>query len=246
MRRGIPVLGAGALVYAGYRLAAGPTNQVFGPVRHQGIKEAWAGPTRCALTFDDGPNEPFTSELADVLVSRGIRATFFQVGAAVARTPEVTQRLLADGHVIGNHSLTHTFHRCFRSADLHVEVGETQAILTDVIGAVPALYRPPWLLRTPALFPVLQHHNLTAITGTFCHPLEVLQPPPQIIASTAQTRGRRPGSILIFHDGWDGRGGHRAATVEAVKRTVDTLLDQGIEFVTVDAMLDTPAYRPAR
>ena len=238
-----PLVGAGAVGaagYAGYRLAMEPSNQTFGPVRFSGSGSA----RQCALTFDDGPNEPFTSELADILASRGVKATFFQVGSAVARTPEVTRRLLADGHVIGNHSLTHTFGRCFRGSDLRVEVGETQAILTDVIGAVPALYRPPWLLRTPALFPVLESHGLTAVTGAFCHPLEVFQPNPEMIAARARTQGARPGSIVIFHDGWDGRGGNRASTVEAAKRTVDTLLEQGVEFVTVDRLLGLEAYRP--
>lgn len=241
--KALPLLAAGVVggvAYAGYRVALEPTNQAFGPVQFRGQDDI----RRCALTFDDGPNEPFTSALADVLAERQVRATFFQVGAAVARMPDITRRLMADGHVIGNHSLTHSFQRCFTGADLRVEVGETQQILGDIIGARPALYRPPWLLRTPALFPVLEEHGLTAVTGAFCHPLEIFQPDPEMIANSAQHVAQRPGSIVIFHDGWDGRGGNRSSTIEAAKRTVDSLLEKGVELVTVDELIDVDPYQP--
>ena len=62
-----------------------------------------------ALTFDDGPNEPYTSQIADILAATGIRGTFFQVGVCVQRHPETTRRLYEAGHVIGNHSFRHRF-----------------------------------------------------------------------------------------------------------------------------------------
>ena len=64
-----------------------------------------------ALTFDDGPNEPWTSRLLDVLGEREVPGTFFQVGRCAERHPDVTRRVVAEGHVLGNHSLSHAFGR---------------------------------------------------------------------------------------------------------------------------------------
>lgn len=211
----------------------------MGPFPYRGATEDQV----CALTFDDGPNEPFTSQIADVLASREVRGTFFQVAAAVVRDPDSTRRLVAAGHLVGNHSLTHRFSRCWTAGNLRSEIVESQQILTEVIGARPALYRPPWLLRVPAMFPLLHQHGLRPVSGTFCHPFEVAQPDAARISRRAIKTASKPGSMLIFHDGWDGRGANRHQTIEAVKQLLDVLQARGHTFITVDRLLGLPAYQ---
>jgi peptidoglycan-N-acetylglucosamine deacetylase len=225
---------------AGYWFCMSPYSQALGRFPYRG-----RGPDKVvALTFDDGPNEPYTSQLADFLARRGVRATFFQVGRAVLRYPDVSARLLADGHVIGNHSFTHSFTNFLSPGPLADEVGLGQEALAT-IGIRPALYRPPWLMRVPALPGVLAANGLRAVSGEFCHPLEVLQPRSQLIAAGAMAKVR-PGSIVIFHDGYDGHPGARASTVAAAKTVVDRLSRDGYRFVTVDELLGTPAYQEQR
>lgn len=221
---------------AGYWLCMSSYSQVFGAFPYRGQTQDKV----VALTFDDGPNEPYTSQLADFLAERAIRATFFQVGRAVLRSPEVTRRLVDDGHVIGCHAFTHEFTNYLTKRTLAEDVRKGMAALATV-GVRPALYRPPWLLRTPELQPVLREHGLRAISGEFCHPLEVFQPRPEMIARKVLAKAR-PGSIVIFHDGFDGRPGNRASTVAAARIVVDRLAAQGYRFVTVDEMLGVPAY----
>lgn len=222
---------------AAYWLCMSPHSQAFGAFPYRGA----ASEKVVALTFDDGPNEPYTSQLADFLAERQIRATFFQVGRAVLRYPEVSRRLLADGHVIGNHSFTHEFTNFLSPAALAAEVQRGQDALAT-IGIRPALYRPPWLLRIPALGGVLARHGLRAVSGEFCHPLEVFQPRAQLIAGGVLTKAR-PGGIVIFHDGFDGHPGNRASTVAAARIAVDRLSRDGYRFVTVDELLGLPAYQ---
>src|ERR1051326_5728515 len=62
---------------------------------------------KIALTFDDGPNEPYTSEILKILKDNNIRATFFLVGKNVEAEPEAAREIAAAGHVIGNHSYDH-------------------------------------------------------------------------------------------------------------------------------------------
>jgi peptidoglycan-N-acetylglucosamine deacetylase len=222
---------------AGYWFCMSSYSQALGPFPYRGTT-----PGRVvALTFDDGPNEPYTSQIADFLADRQIRATFFQVGRAVLRHQDVSRRLLADGHVIGNHSFTHEFTNCLSPRTLAREVRMGQAALAT-IGLRPALYRPPWLLRVPALRGVLAEHGLRPVSGEFCHPLEVFQPRARLIADGVLAKAR-PGSIVIFHDGYDGHEGDRSSTVAAARIVVNKLSRQGYQFVTVDELLGIPAYQ---
>ena len=192
------------------------------------------------MTFDDGPNEPYTSQIADFLDLHNIKATFFQVGRAVARHPETTARLVASGHVVGHHGYAHRFSRYLRRGTLAADMQQGLDVFAAQ-GLRPALYRPPWLLRIPGLREIAERHRLQVISGEFCHALEVFQPAAHRIARRALAKSR-PGAILIFHDGFDGRGGNRASTVDAVKIVVAGLISRGYGFTTVDRLLDLPAY----
>ncbi|MFF0268282.1 polysaccharide deacetylase family protein [Kribbella sp. NPDC004536] len=223
--------GAAGAVGAAYWFMMSPYSQALGRFPYRGP----AAERTVALTFDDGPNEPYTSQLADYLDDQDIRATFFQVGKAVQRHPDVTNRLVSTGHVVGLHGYTHEFTQYLRRRTLADELDRGMGAFAE-LGIRPTLYRPPWLLRIPALPGLLQEHGLDVVSGEFCHLLEVAQPSPQRMAAQA-FRVARPGSIVIFHDGWDGKSADRAATVEAVRLLVPRLRAQGYTFTTVDKLL---------
>jgi len=222
----------------GYWLFMSPYSQVLGryPYRKKTKEKI------IALTLDDGPNEPYTSDLADFLRDRGVKATFFEVGECVKRHPDTSRRLLADGHVIANHSVSHQFHRYLEQLNFAQQIEQNQEIIEATIGKRPALYRSPWLWRQPWLFATLRRNGLQPVSGTFCHVFEVAQIPAERIAKRALAHAK-PGAIIIFHDGVEGKGGNRAETIGAVKIFVDTLLKDGYRFVTVDELLGVPAYQ---
>ena len=78
------------------------------------------------------------------------------------------------------------------------------------------------------------------VSGTFAHPLEIFSPQPLLADSAA--RLTRPGTILIFHDGCEARGGPRDQSVAAIGPLIDRLADQGCRFTTVDQLLGISAY----
>lgn len=227
-----------AALAAGWWLCFSPYSQVFGAFPYRGKTRRRV----IALTFDDGPNEPYTSELADFLAKKHIRATFFQVGSCVERYPEVTRRLFADGHTIANHSLTHRFRNCFLQPTFGREVAGTQAILQKTIGKTPYLFRSPWLWHQPLLMRTLRKQGLRPISGEFGHAFEAFRPSSQRMVRRALPKAR-PGAILIFHDGFDARGGDRSNSVAAVKQVVEVLEQQGYSFVTVDELLGIAPYQ---
>ena len=103
-RAGAALLGAGTVVGLGYWAGFGPRTQLWGSFPYRRGDEKVV-----ALTFDDGPNEPWTGRLLDVLAAKDVKATFFQVGRCAERFPSTTRRVVDEGHVLGNHSLNHAF-----------------------------------------------------------------------------------------------------------------------------------------
>ena len=241
-RRRVPAgplsAGAAGLLAASYWTFMSPYAQLLGPFPYRGPTTE---PT-VALTFDDGPNDPYTTQIADILGASGVPATFFMVGACVERHPETARRLVRDGHVVASHGYSHQFHRCAGRAVLHDEVRRAEEVFARHLGVRPTLFRPPWLVRTPGLFDLLREESLQVVSGEFAHVLEVFQPSPERIARRALAKVR-PGSIVIFHDGFDAKGGDRASTVAAVDLVVTELSARAYRFTTVDRLLGVAPYR---
>jgi peptidoglycan/xylan/chitin deacetylase (PgdA/CDA1 family) len=222
---------------AAARAGLGPTSQLFGAFPYR----APTGDRTVALTFDDGPNEPWTSRLLDTLGDKGVPATFFQVGRCARRHPEVTRRVVDEGHVLGNHSESHAFSRYATQPTQRREVERGRATLHEVSGRAPLLYRPPWLCHWPWVLRGIAATGSQVVSGTFASPLELFQPRPEVLVAGAVRRAR-PGGIVILHDGREARGGDRRASVAAVGPLVDRLRDSGYSFTTVDRLLGVPAY----
>lgn len=221
-----------------YRLFMSQTSQLFGtfPYKASSAKKV------IAITFDDGPNQPYTMQIVDYLNSKAIKATFFQVGSCVQKYPEVTKKIYSSGHVIGNHSQSHALYKYITQPTFKNEIQFSQAVIKQVIGKEPALFRPPWLLRHPLLFNTVRKLGMHPVSGVFCHPLEVFHIHSSNIASHV-LKNAKPGSIIIFHDGYNAKGAKRTDTVAAVKLVVEALTKQGYSFVTVDKLLGIPAYK---
>lgn len=234
-------LGSGLTTLAAYHLFASERSQLAGPF-------PFAADTNrrvVALTFDDGPNPPWTQQLAQVLRRHQVKATFFQPGACAARFPDITRQLVADGHVIGNHSYHHDIRRLWRAHDIRDEIERTQDVLAPLIGGAPALYRPPFLFRPPVLFDQAERLGMQLVGGVFCHPAEVRQPSPTALARSAERRAQ-PGRILIFHDGYNTTGAPRRNTIAAVDALIPRLRHAGYDFATVDQLSWGPRQRNER
>ena len=211
-----------------YYLFVSPSSQVFGRVNYRFDSVG----KQIALTFDDGPNEPYTSQLLDVLKKYDIKATFFVCGACVTRHPQTLRRIYSEGHEIGNHSHDHRLFHYLNQKKYIAEVENTNEIIKNVTGTTTYLYRSPWLFRTRRLLKNIRSRNLLPVWGIFGSELEVLQPSPESMARRA-LKLSKPGTILIFHDGKESVGGNRANTVSAIKLLIPALKEQGFEFIAL-------------
>lgn len=220
------------IVAAGYWLFMSPWSQVFGkfPYKKQTDKKI------VALTFDDGPNEPHTSRLLEILSREKVKATFFIVGKNAQKYPQIVKKIDKNGHLIGNHSLSHQFGKYFAQPSFKNEISAAQKTLEDITGKKPVYFRPPWLFRQPLLLNTVHKLGLKPVSGVFCSSNEVRQPPAASIAEKAIAKTKH-GTILIFHDGFDAKGGNRAQTVKAVEIVIKELKQKGYRFATIDEML---------
>jgi peptidoglycan/xylan/chitin deacetylase (PgdA/CDA1 family) len=232
------LLAAAAALAGGYWAGFGARTQQFGSFPYKGDTEL----PLVALTFDDGPNEPYTSRLLDTLAERDVPSTFFQVGRCAERFPSATRRVVEEGHVLGNHSYRHSFTSYLRKPKQTDEIARAQAALTSISGVAPALYRPPWLCHWPWVLRSVADAGLQVVSGDFAHPLEVFQPPGGWMARWASGLAA-PGAILIFHDGYESYGGRRDQSVAAIGPLIDLLRNRGFGFTTVDQLLGVPAYQ---
>lgn len=193
-----------------------------------------------ALTFDDGPREPYTSQILDILADQGIKATFFLVGENVRRYPAVTRRIVREGHAIGNHSWSH---RSLASVSWEVarrEIKRTDALIRAVTGRRPFLFRPPYgalgsQLAGPDGLAARERHLLVLWS------VEVAdwstRSPLRVAAGTI--RRVSPGSIVLLHDG----GGPRGHVVTATRWMAGHLAREGYRLVTVPELLGIASAR---
>ena len=135
-----------ALLFGGYQSFA-PTGQWFGRAFCRGRR----GSRQIALTFDDGPNDPHTLKLLDVLSKHDVHATFFLIGQYVRRRPDIVAEIAKRGHVIGNHTFTHPLLILQSASRIRHELLQCREAIHDAVGEHSNLFRPPWGGRRPAV-----------------------------------------------------------------------------------------------
>lgn len=110
---------------------------VHGPRRSPNGKKTFA------LTFDDGPHPEWTPRVLDALQRWGLTATFFVVGIKVLRFPQIVERIVKEGHCLGNHTYTHSEPRATSTEQFLEEVNHTRNLLFCWTGRPPSCVRPP-------------------------------------------------------------------------------------------------------
>jgi peptidoglycan/xylan/chitin deacetylase (PgdA/CDA1 family) len=223
-------LGA-AVMAAGYQSMA-PTGQWYGRT-FTGLAR---GEKRLALTYDDGPNDPHTLRLLEVLDRHGVRTTFFLIGRFVRQRPDIVREIVKAGHVVGNHTFTHPLLTFKSGAEIRRELVDCRTSLQDAAGEHSNLFRPPFGGRRPAVLRIARELGLEPVmwnvTGYDWKPL----PASAIEAKVAkQIRG---GDVILLHDGGHKQmGTDRAQTVLATDRLITKYKSEGYKFETIPQMM---------
>ena len=230
----IGVVAAGAATAAGYQSMA-PTGQWYGRTFCCGTR----GSKLIALTYDDGPNDPHTLKLLEVLARHDVRATFFMIGSYVRQRPDIARAVASAGHVIGNHTYHHPL-LIFRSADeTRAELSDCRAALSDAVGEHSNLFRPPFGGRRPGTLRIARGMGMEPVMWNVTG-YDWNAPPAAVIEEkVAKQLHAGVGDVVLLHDGsHKGMGADRAQTVIATENLIRRYKDEGFEFVTVVEMMN--------
>lgn len=190
------------------------------------------GPPLVALTFDDGPRSSTTGPLLDGLALREVPATFFLVGNRIPGNEDLVRRMAAEGHQIGIHTYDHVELKGLSRRDFDLQVGKTRALITGLVGEGNYWLRPPYGLldKTAAGWcggPVI----LWSVDPEDWKDSDV----DRVVAAVVEHVS--DGDIILLHDLFP-------SSAQAALRIVDTLLDRGYCFVTVEQLMAERGVTP--
>jgi cellulose synthase/poly-beta-1,6-N-acetylglucosamine synthase-like glycosyltransferase/spore germination protein YaaH/peptidoglycan/xylan/chitin deacetylase (PgdA/CDA1 family) len=210
-------------------------------------------PGDVALTFDDGPDGRWTPKILDILKAKHVHATFFVIGENMQGRPDLVQREVAEGNVVGNHTWTHPNIGATPDAQTSLEFNTTQRLFEVLTGRSMRLFRPPYFgdaePSTPnEVTPLLAAQKLGyLIVGLRIDPDDWQRlpsgqmPDPNTIVQRVMDRladADDPGQVVLLHDA----GGDRSQTVAALPLLIDALRAKGYNIVTIDQLAGmTPA-----
>jgi peptidoglycan/xylan/chitin deacetylase (PgdA/CDA1 family) len=191
---------------------------------------------RIALTFDDGPSADFTPQVLEILERYNVKATFFLLGRNVERSPELARRVVSKGHAVGNHSYSHANLKKLRPELIREEISKAETVIASATGVRPTLFRAPFgrLNRT-----VVKEADAAgcAVIQWSLSPRDWAMPKDRRIARRVVSRARN-GTIVLLHDaGSRSVFENRTNTVAALPSIIESLRDEGFEFVTVPELL---------
>ncbi|HEY6445574.1 MAG TPA: polysaccharide deacetylase family protein [Acidobacteriaceae bacterium] len=222
---------AGGCAYA----ALSPESQIFGKTVVAG-----SDPAEFALTFDDGPNDPWTPRLLELLAQHNVRATFFLIGEFVRERPALVRQIVAAGHLIGNHTATHPWLPLLSNKQVRNQLAFCNATIEEATGQRVHYFRPPHGARRPGVLRAARGLGLTPVLWNAMG-YDWRRPPAETIAGhlargIARNQQRGRGSNLLLHDGGHtGVGADRSRSVEAVRLILAQYPPGATRYITVDA-----------
>lgn len=222
---------------AGYQSMA-PTGQWYGRT-FTGLSR---GTKQLALTYDDGPNDPHTFRLLEVLARHNVRATFFVIGRFVQQRADIVRELIQAGHAVGNHTFTHPLLTFKSAAEVRKELTHCRQAIQDAIGEHSNLFRPPFGGRRPAVLRGARELGLEPIMWNVTG-YDWTAPPAAAIERKVETQ-MRGGDVILLHDGgYRQMGADRSQTVLASDHLISRSRSEGYEFVTIQQMLKSSQVR---
>lgn len=220
--RTVTALAAGSYAYAGMW----PSSQIFGP-----CVVASKNPCEIALTYDDGPADPDTFNLLEVLAKHGVRATFFMIGRFARQRPDIVRAVAAAGHLIGNHTMSHPLLLTRSPKEVRRQLEGCNHALEDALGTAVHWFRPPHGSRRPDILRSARELGLTTVMwnamGFDWKPTTPEAVERHILRSFRKNQKRGNATNALLHDG--GQSNHqqdRSHTILATDRLIPYWRDQ--------------------
>lgn len=177
-----------------------------------------------ALTYDDGPQTGSGNRIMDTLAQYGAKATFFLVGDRCASRASEVQRMVAEGHEVGNHTYQHKYLDRLSADQIRYQISQGSAAIAAAGGAAPALVRLPGGNKNSTVLANVNYPMIQWSIDTRDWDHRNAQKTINEVLSKV-----RDGDIVLMHELYD-------ATATATETIVPELVARGYQLVTVSEM----------
>mgnify|MGYP000877083218 CR=1 FL=1 len=192
---------------------------------------------KVALTFDDGPDSVYTPQILDILRDNNVKGTFFLIGNRAKLFPEVVQRMVKEGHIVGNHSMTHPNIIKLNKTQTAKEIKECEDVLRSLTGYRTALFRSPYGSLNSEKVQEIAQLKVKIIAWNVdsldWKSLTAEQVKDNILENV------REGSVILQHASGS-KEENLTGSVAALKDIIKVLKKEGYQFVTVSELLKIP------
>lgn len=179
------------------------------------------------LTFDDGPNPVHTHQILDLLARYNAKATFFVLGSLVDTHPDIVQRIVAEGHTVGNHTYRHeALPRLTDEAAIET-LASTNAALVRAIGRTSNCFRPPYGSLDERTYALVQRQGYNVSMWEVDS--DDWRHNDSYTIAAGVLRDANLGNRVLFHDG----PSNRAPTVAALESVLSVLSQRGVQFAAL-------------
>lgn len=177
------------------------------------------------LTFDDGPDPDITPLILDLLEQYRINAVFFVLGRQVVKHPKIIQRIVENGHCIGNHSFMHKTADELSFRDYSNDLEKCQHVLKPFITSSPTLFRPPEGKLSFSVWSVIKYHRMQVMLwsiesgewGQYSH-----ENTDQMFERLI--RDIKPHDIILMHD-------NSSKVLSLLEKLLPALVEKGDKFI---------------
>jgi peptidoglycan/xylan/chitin deacetylase (PgdA/CDA1 family) len=156
-------------------------------------------PPYVLLSFDDGPHPVLTPKILETLKVHNVKAVFFVVGLKAEKYPEIIHQIVAEGHLVGNHTYTHhPLFAMYSMEKVHIEITKNAELLKNLTGSELQLFRPPIGYTNPKIARVVKKLGVKVIGWNVRSYDTIIQNPLKL--KNRVLKLTKPGSIILFHD----------------------------------------------
>ena len=181
------------------------------------------------LTFDEGYENGYTSKILDVLKAKNVKAAFFVTKPYIESDPELVKRMVAEGHIVGNHSVKHLSSPTLSDSQLKNELTETAQAFEKVTGqAMPKVFRPPMGEYSERTLAVTSNMGYKTVFWSFAYKdwITTAQPGKDVAYNTVMSKYHN-GAVLLLH-------AVSKSNTEALGDIIDSLRAKGYTFDTLN------------
>lgn len=184
-------------------------------------------PGTVSLTFDDGPSPIYTPKVLKILKDNNIKATFFVMGPMAKKHPALIKQMVAQGHAVAIHTMTHPKLTKLSDKKLYYEIVSAKNIVRDIIGKPPVCLRPPFGLSNQHVKNFARSHEIITVPMGFnsfdYNNRGVGKLTKWVVANAVSKR------VFLLHDGYH----HRAQTVAALPNIINGIRKKGLGFSAI-------------